>query len=102
MARRKQQGNKRQQKAAVVRQPVTRTLSALSAPPTPEAKKEYGQPFILLEDESLCTFHYQGGAWVPYEKNIAECRLDCKVQLLAQKVNKMNRYEIRPQIHQTS
>ena len=100
MAKRKQQpGNKRQQKAAVARNPTPRYISELAAPRTPEAKKEYGDAFILLEDENRTTFHYQGGAWVPYEKNIAECRLDCKVQLLPQKVNKMNRYEIRPQIN---
>ena len=66
---------------------------------TPAPKKVYGAPFVLLEDENLNTFQYVRGAWVPYEKRIAECRLDCQVSTLPQKVNKMTRYEIRAPVN---
>ena len=68
------------------------------APPVFREKappKVYGKPFILLEDEHKKTFEYQAGAWVAYARSIAECRVDCQVKELAQKVNKMTRYEIR-------
>lgn len=56
---------------------------------------QYGKPFILLEDTDKNTFEYQGGAWVPHAKTIAECQVDCQVKELSQKVNKMTRYEVR-------
>ena len=64
--------------------------------PLPRAvPKVYGPPIILLEDEKKKVFEYQSGAWVAYERTIAECRLDCQVKELPQKVNKMTRYEVR-------
>lgn len=57
--------------------------------------KQYGKPFVLLEDELKQTFHFQAGAWIPYERSIAQCRVDCDVKQLAQKVNNMTRYEVR-------
>ncbi len=60
--------------------------------------KVYGKPFVLLEDEQKNTFEYQGGTWVAYARTIAECRVDCDVKQLSQKVNKMTRYEVRLQI----
>ena len=72
------------------------------APPTPRPERQpkpvYGKPFVLLEDDRKNTFEFVGGAWVPYSRSIAECRLDCQVTALAQKVNNMTRYEVRPQI----
>jgi hypothetical protein len=56
---------------------------------------QYGKPFILLEDADKNTFEFKGGAWVPHAMSIAECRLECQVNELPQKVNLMTRYEIR-------
>ena len=56
---------------------------------------EYGKPFILLEDIDKNTFEYKGGAWVSHARTIAECRIDCQIKELPQKVNKMTRYEVR-------
>jgi hypothetical protein len=64
----------------------------------PERKPliQYGKPFTLLEDESKNTFEYQTGSWIPYAMTIAECRQqNCQVKELAQKVNRMTRYEVR-------
>ena len=55
----------------------------------------YGKAFVVLEDESKCTFSFDKGAWVPYAMSIAECRTECLVKELPQKVNRMTRYEIR-------
>jgi len=57
--------------------------------------KQYGAPFVLLEDDQKKTYEYRGGAWVQYERSIAECKVDCQVKQLAQRVNNMTRYEIR-------
>ncbi len=54
----------------------------------------YGKPFVVLEDGQKDTFIYQGGKWVPHTKTIAECREDCQVKELSQKINGMTRYEI--------
>ncbi len=54
----------------------------------------YGKPFVVLEDNQKDTFIYSGGKWVPHTKTIAECREDCQVTELAQKINGMTRYEI--------
>ncbi len=54
----------------------------------------YGKPFILLEDAQKSTFIYSGAQWVSYEKTIAECRTDCQVKELPQKINGMTRYEV--------
>jgi hypothetical protein len=70
-------------------------------PPKPlprSVPKQYGPPFVLMEDDKKQTFSYQSGNWVAYERSIAECRTDCQVKLLAQKVNNMSRYEIRPEL----
>ena len=73
--------------ATTLREPP---VAVEKAPPT-----QYGQPFVLLEDESKNTFEYQGGKWVPHSMSIAECRQSCQVKELPQKVNRMTRYEVR-------
>jgi hypothetical protein len=55
----------------------------------------YGKAIVVLEDEAKSTFEFDKGAWVPYPMSIAECRRDCLVKELPQKVNRMTRYEIR-------
>src|SRR5262245_34608210 len=55
----------------------------------------YGKAFIVLEDEAKNTFIFKGGAWVAHTASIAECRQSCQVKELAQRVNKMRRYEVR-------
>ncbi len=57
--------------------------------------KVYGKPFILLEDREKNTFEYASGAWVPYPMSIAECRKECMVKEMPQKVNDKTRYEVR-------
>jgi hypothetical protein len=70
--------------------------------PTPRPVRQpppvYGPPFILLEDDRKNTFEYVGGAWVAFSRSIADCKLDCQVKQLAQKVNNMTRYEVRASI----
>jgi len=61
-------------------------------------KPTYGKPFVLLEDLQKNTFEYLHGAWVPHPKRIDECRVDCLVKELPQKLNKMTRYEVRSQL----
>ena len=61
----------------------------------PKPPVQYGKPFILLEDSDKKTFEYKSGARVPYTMSIAECRQDCQVKELPQKVNRMTRYEVR-------
>jgi hypothetical protein len=61
----------------------------------PKPIVQYGEPFMLLEDAAKNTFEYTGGAWVPFDRNIADCKIDCLVKELPQKVNKMTRYEVR-------
>jgi hypothetical protein len=56
---------------------------------------QYGKAFVLLEDPDKNTFEYSQGTWIPYAMSIAECRLDCQVKELPQKVNGKTRYEIR-------
>ena len=55
----------------------------------------YGKAIVVLEDEAKNTFEFQQGAWVPFAMSIAQCRRDCLVKELPQKVNRMTRYEIR-------
>ena len=55
----------------------------------------YGQPFVILEDAQKSTFIYKGGAWVPHDMSIAECRESGQVTELPQKVKQMTRYEVR-------
>ena len=75
-------------------------LSPVMAPAIREHKppKQYGKAFILLEDGNKNTFEFRGGAWVAYGRTIAECRLDCQVTELSQRVNQMIRYEVRTQL----
>ncbi len=94
MSRKRQHPHKRQQKTQS-RPPIAFNLADKMAERKSEPKKEYGLPFILMEDENLNTFHYLRGAWVPYQRRIAECRIDCQVKALPQKLNKMTRYEVR-------
>jgi hypothetical protein len=65
--------------------------------PKPERKPPviYGRPFIVLEDEAKNTFTFDGGTWVPHSMTIAQCRVECQVKELPQKVNRMIRYEVR-------
>lgn len=84
-------------------QPRGKRGNGRSAAPPPLAsaavarapRKEYGEPFIVLEDEKKHTFVYKSGDWVRYELSIAECRANCKVTELPQKMKRMTRYEIR-------
>jgi hypothetical protein len=54
-----------------------------------------GKAFVILEDAKKTTFEYRSGAWVPYALTIAQCREEGEVKELAQKINKMTRYEVR-------
>ena len=73
--------------------------AAVPAEPRPVYEKKapvvYGKPVVVLEDESKNTFEFQQGAWIPFAMSIAECRHECQVKELPQKVNRMTRYEIR-------
>jgi len=64
--------------------------------------KQYGTAFVLLEDANLNTFEYVAGAWIPYGLTIAQCRHECLVKELPQKVNGKTRYEVRNQIPTTA
>ena len=74
------------------RPPMTREPIVI---PQRSAPKQYGQPFIVLEDAQKKTFVYKSGAWVPHDRSIAEFRADSQVRELPQKVNQMTRYEVR-------
>jgi hypothetical protein len=63
-------------------------------PYVPKPKVVYGKPFTLLEDSNKQTFIYSSGKWVEHDRTIAECRSNCQVKQLAQKINGMTRYEI--------
>ncbi len=54
----------------------------------------YGRPFVVLEDGEKKTFVFAGGRWQPHTATIAECRVDCQVKQLPQKINGMTRYEV--------
>ncbi len=57
--------------------------------------KQYGKPFVVMEDAQRQTFIFESGSWVAYSRSIAECRSEeCLVKQLAQKVNNMTRYEV--------
>jgi hypothetical protein len=68
------------------------------ARPVPTFEKKppvrYGKPFVLLEDAQKLTFIYANFQWARHDKSIAECRLDCQVKELPQRINGMTRYEI--------
>jgi len=59
---------------------------------------QYGKPFILLEDENKSTYEFKAGKWVEHGMTIAECRVECQVKVLPQKLKNMTRYEIRSPI----
>ena len=67
------------------------------APPPYQLKPivQYDKPITILEDTMRNTFEFKGGAWVPFNMTIAECRKGCLVKELPQKVNQMVRYEVR-------
>jgi hypothetical protein len=65
------------------------------APFVPKPPVTYGKPLLILEDTARQTFEFKGGAWVPFAMTIAECRRECQVKELPQKINSMTRYEIR-------
>ncbi|HZL86816.1 MAG TPA: hypothetical protein VFB96_00455 [Pirellulaceae bacterium] len=75
--------------------PTNSLLAQPPAPIEPAAPIEYGKPIIVMEDTSKATFVYQGGAWVPHERTIADWRQDCLVKELPQRVRGMVRYEVR-------
>ena len=83
-------GNRRNARHGTTHAPVVR------APITFERKVPvvYGKPFILLEDDQKATFIYKEGRWLPHAMTIAECREECQVKELQQKINGMTRYEI--------
>ncbi len=93
MAQRPRFNHKRQKKRTTRQQ----SSAPREAPRVYEKKPpvQYGKPFVLLEDTNKNTFEYKGGAWVPHAMSIAECRLECQVNELPQKVNSMTRYEVR-------
>ena len=62
----------------------------------------YGKPFIVLEDTHKSTFIYKGGQWIPHSATIAECRQDCQVKELPQKIKGMTRYEICSPVRATA
>ena len=59
-----------------------------------KAPVKYGKPFVLLEDGQKSTFIYSDGQWVAHAASIAQCRQDCQVKELPQKINGMTRYEV--------
>lgn len=65
------------------------------APYVPTPPVTYGKPVLVLEDATRQTFEFKGGTWVPFPLSIAECRRDCLVKQLPQKINNMTRYEVR-------
>jgi hypothetical protein len=93
MAQRNRPNQRRQKKRSSNSSPAT----PREAPRVFEKKPpvQYGKPFILLEDANKNTFEYKAGAWVPHAMSIAECRVECQVNELPQKVNSMTRYEVR-------
>jgi hypothetical protein len=64
----------------------------------PKIPVEYGKPFIVMEDGEKNTFAYNGSAWVSYKMTMAECKLECQVKELPQKVNGKVRFEVREPI----
>jgi len=56
---------------------------------------EYGDMFIVMEDAEKNTFSYNGSAWVAHTMSIAECKQECMVKALPQKVGGKIRYEVR-------
>lgn len=92
MGHRNRNHGKRQKPRATARH--TPMLRALPVAIEKKVPVEFGRPFILLEDGQKDTFIYNGGQWTRHTKTIAECRHDCQVKELPQKINGMTRYEI--------
>ena len=90
--KRSHQNRRQKHPARTSHAPVPRAPAVL-----PEKKPpiEYGKPFTLLEDENKMTFEFKSGSWIAYSMTIAECRQECQVNELPQKVNRMTRYEVR-------
>jgi len=93
MSKRPKHQNKRQSARRHVALPPV--LERPSANVERKSRVEYGKPIILLEDANKETFEFKGGQWSRHALNIAECRENCLVKELPQKVNGMSRYEIR-------
>jgi hypothetical protein len=93
MGQRHHHHNKRSKPRAASSPPAARAPVATFERKPPV---QYGKPFILLEDGEKATFVYTAGKWVRHTKSIAECRIDCQVNELAQKINGMTRYEVCP------
>ena len=93
MAQRQRFSKKRQH----ARLMAPRASTPREAPPVLERKPptEYGKPFIVMEDTQKNTFEFKVGSWIPYGRTIAQCRKECQIKMLPQKVNNMTRYEVR-------
>jgi len=59
---------------------------------------EYGDMFIVMEDAEKNTFSYNGAAWVAHSMSMAQCKAECLVKALPQKVGGKTRYEVRAPI----
>lgn len=70
----------------------------VALPIQPKPPTQYGKAFVLMEDADRNTFEFAAGAWIPYGLTIAQCRRDCLVKELSQKVNGKTRYEVRSPI----
>ncbi len=93
MARNNQFGGKRVKRKANRdgRGPAVREVPVYER----KAPVEYGKPFIVMEDPESNTFAYDGSAWVPFSMTMADCKAECQVKTLPQKVNGKTRYEVR-------
>jgi hypothetical protein len=66
--------------------------------PSAGPPRQYGKPFVLVQDRENNTFEFAGGTWIPYGLTIAQCRRNCLVTELPQKLNGNSRFEIRSPI----
>jgi len=89
----RRQFNHKRRKSGGPRRDAPSRAATIRTPPKPPV--QYGKSFVLLDDLEKNTFEYSSGAWVPYAMSIAQCRLDCQVKELPQKVNGNTRYEVR-------
>ena len=86
------QNNRPKSRGGAARDPNFRAAIVI---PEKKIPIEYGKAFVLLEDVEKNAFIYKGGQWVRHTASIAECRQDCQVKELPQKINGMTRYEVR-------
>ncbi len=84
------------------KRPAARPYTPAASAPERQAPAErrrtpvqYDKPLILLEDANKDTFEFKVGQWAPHGMTIAQCRENCLVKQLPQKVNGMTRYEVR-------